>query len=325
MRKLFTTVWSLLLFLILSIQPSNVFANNSVPAPNTATALELVDAVNTLRASRGLPPYQINTILMTIAQQQAEYNASIHVGNADTDAQGRHPFQRALDAGYLVAGDLSTGGLFSENVILGSVMTPQQAVQAWMGNASNQGTMLSEIYKDIGTGLAIDGNSYYYCLDAGLSTGGTPVAYTPPPPLITYTPTIAMNTPNADGSLDYTVQPGDTVLTIAIAYGVSVSTIDGLNSLDTNSTIYAGQKLIIRAAFTPTPTQPTSTPTLRPTITLWPTSTATSTATPPVPTPTISPGMPVAKAGEAVVIIAVFAIICASVITLVGLINRKRK
>ncbi len=325
MRKIpiFGFTCLLLLGLCFSIHPAE--AKITANSPFASTAQELVDAVNTLRTSNGLPAYQENNILMTIAQQHAEYMASIHVGNVHTDAQGRRPFQRALDAGYMVAGDLSQGGWFSENVVLGKNLSAQGAVDIWMGDAPHQLTMLSDVLKDVGAGVAVDGDNYYYCLDVGLSTGGTPVAYTPLPPLISPTPTILINTPEADGLITYVVQPGDTVLAIAIGYGVSVNDINRLNGLSSSSFIFAGQKLVIRSANTPTPTEPTSTPSLLPTPTLWPTSTATSTDMPPSPTSPAAAGLPVAKAGQAVAIIAGFALLAAGVVTLAGFINRKKK
>jgi LysM repeat protein len=292
-------------------RPAHADRGAFLPADTNGT--DLVDAVNALRAAQGLSGYQINPILMSIAQAHAEYMAAIGVSTVHTDAQGRRPFQRALDAGYLVAGDLSQGGFFSENVIGGVGMTPQEAVTDWLGDAPHKGTMLSTILQDVGAGVAVVGNTYYYCLDAGLSTGGTPVAYTPFAP----SPTahlIVQNTPNADGSISYTIQPGDTLLAIALAYKVSLVSLEQLNNLTETSTIYPGRKLIISIAFTPTATFPTATPTERPTPTLWPTSTFTDTAPPPSPTSPPSPIFPAATAGEAVIVIALAALAAAGII-----------
>jgi len=154
-----------------------------------------------------------------------------------------------------------------------------------------------------------------------LSTGGTPIAYTPPAPLYPIAPTLVPNTPNADGSVVHIVQTGETLGSLSIAYNVPLADILNLNGLTLKSMIYVNQKITIRAANTPTPTQPTSTPTTPPTITPWPTSTATSTATDLPPTPTPSPGLPVTAAGGAVTAITVSALILAGLIALLG---RKR-
>jgi len=323
MRRFVLPTTVLVILLAFSAVPQGVQANPAVTAPVHSSAAELIDAVNALRAKQGLPPYQVNDILMDLAQAHAEYMASVHMSNVHTDAQGRRPFQRALDAGYPVAGDLSLGGWYSENVTGGGGMTAEQAVQQWMGDALHQGTMLSTVLKDVGAGVAVSGNTYFYCLDTALSTGGTPVSYTPPPPRLSPTPTIVVNTPNADGSIIHVIQPGDTVLAIAIAYGVSANDIYRLNNITSDTTIYAGHKLTIRAANTATPTQPTSTATQFPTATLWPTSAATGTRLRSATAERASPEMTSSKAGGMVLAIVLAAFIIAGAITIVG--SRKRK
>ena len=311
-----------MLILILGIftLPQAAHAGSSEQIPALSTASELIDAVNALRATHGLPPYQANSILMGVAQAHAEYLVSIGT-ITHISANGFRPYQRALAAGFLVAGDLSLGGWFSENLTAGVNQTATDAVQQWMGDESHKLTMLSGTLQDVGAGVGIYGNTNYYVLDAGLSTGGTPVAYTPPPPLYPSTPTIIPNTPNADGSIVHIVQIGDTLGSLSIAYNIPLADILKLNGLTIKSVIYAGQKIIIRAAYTPTPTQPTATPTFPPTATPWPTSTATTTETAIPPTPKPSPGLPISAAGGAVVAIVVSALILAGLIALLG---RKR-
>jgi uncharacterized protein YkwD len=309
----------LIIFMVITFSIHKVtLAESSAHLPTYSSASELISAVNSLRATYGLPPYQTNSILMSIAQTQAEYLAAIGVSSVHLDAQGRRPYQRALAAGYLVAGDLSLGGWFSENVTGGIGQTAEQAVNEWMGDQAHQDTMLSSTFVDVGAGVAVVGNTYYYCLDAGLSTGGTPVAYTPPAPLHPITPTLVPNTPNADGSIIHIVQPGDTLGSITMAYNVPLADILKLNGLTLKSTIYPNQKIIIRAAFTPTPTQPTSTPTIRPTVTPWPTSTPTDTNTAIPPTPTPSPGLLVSAAAESVAVIIIAALVLAGLLAFWG-------
>lgn len=288
-RMSFRNVRSLLFCLLfifagLSLAPGASRRVNAHAFPSAAQAL--IDAVNALRAANSLPPYRVDPILMTIAQAQAEYMASIGTWT-HTGPDGSRPYQRALAAGYLVAGDLSQGGWFSENVIMGNNMSAEEAVQAWLGDEAHKNTMLSLIYQDAGAGAAVVGNTYYYCLDVGLSTGGTPVVYTPFGN--TPTPTIVPNTPNPDGSIVHIVQPGEILLAIAAAYDVPLADLLRLNNLTVNSVIYPNQKIIIRPAFTPTPTQPTPTASLLPTLTPWPTSTPT--ASPPADQTGTPPGM----------------------------------
>ena len=173
---------AVLLVLIVPFPSPEVRAGSS-SAPARSTASDLIDAVNALRATYGLPAYKPNSILMGIAQTHAEYMAAIGVSNVHTDAQGLLPFQRAIAAGYMVAGDLALHGFFSENVTGGVGITPQDAVHEWMGDEPHLNTMVASTLFDVGAGVAFVGNTFYYCLDAGQSNGGTPVAYTPPAPV----------------------------------------------------------------------------------------------------------------------------------------------
>jgi LysM repeat protein len=92
-------------------------------------------------------------------------------------------------------------------------------------------------------------------------------------------------TPADDGSIIHRVRAGETLWTIAMAYGVSVDELVALNNLRAaDPVIYSGQNLVIRPAHTPTPTvtatgtpspSPTATATRRPTRTPRPTETPT--------------------------------------------------
>ena len=321
MRRTFKAFWVLVFLLTAFSFPRNTLAETASHLPAFSTSSDLISSVNALRATYGLAPYQQNSILMGVAQAQAEYLVSIGT-ITHTSADGLRPYQRALAAGYLVAGDLNLGGWYSENLTAGVGQTAKDAVNLWMGDVPHKNTMLSGILQDAGAGVGVYGNTYYYVLDVGLSTGGTPVAYTPPAPLSPITPTIVPNTPNPDGSIIHIVQRGDTLGSISMAYSVPLADILKLNGLTIKSTIFVDEKIIIRGASTPTPIKPTSTPTIPPTITSWPTSTPTSTATSIPPTATPSPGLPVSAAGEAVAAIMVSAFLLAGLMALLG---RKRK
>jgi uncharacterized protein YkwD len=316
MRKLVPVFLLLTLFVSFYARLKSAQAHPA-SAPDLSTAYEVIDEVNAFRASYGLAPLTINSILMGIAQTQAEYILSIG-SITHIDAYGRRPFQRALDAGYPVAGDLSQGGWFGEIIMAGAGMTAQEAVEWWSNSPPHLDVMTSTAYQDIGAGVAVSGNTYYYVVNAGLSTGGTPRPYTPPPYVVYPTPIQATNTPNPDGSVIYVVQPGDTLLGIAIAYDVSLDLLYALNGLTENSVIYAEQEIVIQSAYTATPTQPTPTDTLRPTSTLWPTSEQTSPATDSTPTNTPEPDLPSMPAGGAVIGIIIAALLAAGIITLVG-------
>ena len=314
MRRL-TSLVSMLFLLLLTtcLTPLSAQAKSSAPKPpQVSSAYDLIEAVNNLRASYGLSAYQPNAILMAAAQAHAEYQASIGTVT-HYSADGSSPSQLALAAGYAV------GGWYSENIIAGFNLSAQGAVDAWMGDAPHQNTMLSSTLREVEAGVATLGDKVYYTLDAGLSTGGSGVAITPKPPLIS-TGTIIPNTPNADGSIIHIVQKGDTIYGIEFAYGIPVEELLRLNGLALNSVIYVGKQLIIRPAFTPTPTLPTSTPTRRPTPTPWPTSTATATLTgsSPVPTPNPKAAIPVSTGMVSVSVIILLALVVAGAVAWLG-------
>jgi LysM repeat protein len=318
MGKLISLAFAGLLILMQSISLHPARAESLI-IPRISTAYELIDAVNNLRTSYGLSPYSPNSILMDIAQKQAEYNLSIgtitHIG-----PNGLRPYQRALQAGYPVAGDINLGGFFSENITAGVGMSAAEAVEQWTGDDPHLNTMISSNLQDIGAGVSVSGNTFYYVIDCGRSTGGIPATFIPPPAYNTPISTKVPNTPNADGSVIYIVQPGDTALGIALAYGISLKDLLVLNGLTEKSVIYPRQKIIIRPIFTPTATFPPSTPTQHPTITLWvistltPTSTETSTLPMPIPVP----GLPASTARNTVILIGFSALIIAALLVLIG-------
>jgi uncharacterized protein YkwD len=224
----------------------------------------LINEVNLLRAANGLPAYSINSILMSVAQAQADYMAATGTVS-HTGAGGTTPSQRLLAAGYPLAGDLSLGGFRSENITAGSNKSVQQAVLEWQGDAPHLNTMLSPNLREIGAGVSFVGNTVYYVIDCAAPTGsGQPQSYTPAPgttpqvsdklnvaPLAS---TIIPNTPNSDGKLIHVVRPGETLWLIAISYGMKVADIRQLNNMSEAESIYPGEKLLIRQEVTLVPT-----------------------------------------------------------------------
>jgi len=316
MRRLTTFVSMLFLLLLTTcLTPISAQAKVNLPQPlQVSSAYDLIQAVNDLRASYGLPAYQTNSILMAVAQAHSEYQASIgtctHYG-----PNGEIPRDRALAAGYPVS------GYFSENIQAGSNLSAQFVVNAWTGDDLHLGTMLSPNLTEVGGGVACAGSYCYYTLDAALPSG-TSLAYrtTTSGRTVSSTRTVIPNTPNADGAIIHIVQKGDTIYGIAFAYGIQVEELLRLNGLALNSVLYVGKQLIIRPAFTPTPTLPTSTPTRRPTPTPWLTSTATTTptSTPVTSTPIPKAGIPASTGIVSVSVIILLALLMAGAIAWLG-------
>ncbi len=290
-----------------------------------ASAADLIDAVNSLRAAHGLPAYTVNSILMSTAQGQADYMASTGT-ITHTGPGGASVTQRLLAAGYPLAGDLSLGGFRSENIVGSPGMTPQQAVDAWTGDAPHLNTMLSSDLTEIGAGFASADGVNYFVIDCARPLGAGDLAV--------YTPgveaqfsggediivPVAMSTPDAQGNLYHEVKSGQTLWSIAIAYGVKINEIRRLNNLDPTSTvIQLGAKLLIKRVGTATPaptatiTPEPETPTLQPTIELSsPTPTLLPTATPAA----AQSGM--ISTGGAVAVIVIVALVAAGIVAWAG-------
>ncbi len=227
---------------------------------------DVISAVNALRTAHGLPPYSVNSILMGTAQGQADFMAQ--TGTIQhTGPGGSTVTQRLLAAGYPLAGDLSLGGFRSENIVGSPGMTAQEAVDAWTGDAPHLNTMLSGDLQEIGAGVAEADGIMYYVIDcARPTTGGVPPAYTPGAEanlnggddIIV---PVKLATPNANGDLVHEVQQGQSLWSIAIAYGVHIAQIQQMNNLGQSTTIQRGYKLLVKRVGTPTPAPPTSTAT----------------------------------------------------------------
>lgn len=232
-----------------------------------SSGYDLINAVNSLRAAYGLPAYGISPILMFTAQNQSDFMAA--TGQVTHSGPGGSTFtERLLGAGYPLAGDLTLGGFRSENIIAGEVsMTAQDAVDAWMGDAPHQNTMLSQNLTEIGAGVTVANGRVYYVIDcARPTTAGAPPAGTQaqgtgagvPGSDVGVVIPVTVSTPNVNGEVVHEVQSGQSLWAIAIAYGVKINDIMRLNNL-TGNDIYPGEKLLIKYHATLTPAPPTAT------------------------------------------------------------------
>jgi LysM repeat protein len=167
-------------------------------------------------------------------------------------------------------------------------------------------TMLGPTAGRVGAGVASAGSTVYYTLAVKRVSGD--FTYNPPPPADSNTASggqpaannivfsaLATSTPGEDGSIAHVIQYGETLVNIAEAYGVPLADLISMNGLaPTNPVYYAGDVLLIRLAFTPTPDFTATVTPRPPTRTPLPTRTAIPTATQtavqsPTPTATVTP------------------------------------
>jgi uncharacterized protein YkwD/LysM repeat protein len=259
-----------LVSLVAVIRTSTSYANSVKKPPRAGSPYDLVNAVNALRASFGLTPYRISSILMSTAQAQADFLAA--TGSMTHSGPGGISFtERLLAAGYPLAGDLSAGGFRAENITGGDESMPAEAaVDRWTGDSLHLNTMVSQNLTEIGAGVAISNGRVYYVIDCALpTTDGLPPGLatsiangsTVPENAVVIIP-VSVSTPNTEGNVIHEVKPGQTLWQIAITYEVKIDDIKRLNNLSDNF-IYPGNNLLIKTGVILPTASPTETPTQR--------------------------------------------------------------
>ena len=221
----------------------------------------LIAEINGLRASYGLAPYSIDPSLMAMAQEHSEYQASIHRSTHE-HSDGRGPMELGV----------------VENVAGGTVgyVTAWDVVYNIWVDPGHLYTMTGYASGMMGVGVASDSETTYFTLElipTGVRLASPPVPGStyipvtqPPPPKAT---PLVTATPLSDGSIYHVVGYGQTLWSIATVYGVSVDQLRAWNNIAADdSTIYAGQRLLVRPAGPVTPalalTPPTGTATPSP-------------------------------------------------------------
>ncbi|MHB8778633.1 MAG: CAP domain-containing protein [Anaerolineales bacterium] len=297
MKRLLIGISIPLLFLALSLLPSEMALAQPMYFSTNPATLDLIAEVNSLRASNNLPPYQVDAVLMNIAQVHAEYIASTGV-TTHFDANGLRPYQRAIEAGYAVAGDLSLGGYFAENIHSDVDLSPAGTVAFWKGDSSHLNNMLSLDFEEVGAGMALAKDVTYFVLDAG-AENGTPAATSTATrssseaiiatagAVGTQAVVVMRSTPLDSGEVYHVVQKNEALWSIALAYNTAIEQLKLLNSLGTDE-IFAGQTLLVKK---PEPATVTPSPVITATFGI-----PTSTATKPVSPTTTSTSTPLPKA-----------------------------
>ncbi len=239
------------------------------------SANDIISAVNDLRASRGLTAYQVDSWLMSYAQQHAEYMASIQ-GGTHTHSDGSIAWKSGIQENVASG----TDGMIDASFIVTQIWADEIHMKTMVGYSS--GT--------VGVGVALGGDGNFYVslnVMAGGSTAPQPVNVTTsvaqvpqasPTSVSEWIVPLVKSTPNAEGQIIHIVQNGQSLWDIAVAYEVTIDAIRGLNNMAMESTVInVGQELFIMQV-TVQPTVPT-TDTAEPTVavpTLRPSFTATS-------------------------------------------------
>ena len=251
MRYFLLRAFSLIVFMALgaSIAPRS--------SAQVGDAWQLIAEVNALRASYGLPAYEVNSALMAAAQSHSEYQASIGTWT-HSGPGGSRPHDRAVAAGYGGGAQVYV----SENVATGVDLSPSTTVYQMWQDAVHLETMISSNYRHIGAGVAVaDDGWVYYTIDVGYIAGNPgdgpqPTAVptlpggTPAPTAIALVP-ITVATPRSDGAIIHVVQYGQFLENIANAYSISLQELLEKNYLNQDTVIFPGDKLLIKPSTTP--------------------------------------------------------------------------
>ena len=221
------------------------------------TAYDLIIAMNTLRVSYGLPALIEDPIIDAVAQATAQTmavnNMSWHIGNV----RGR-----IAAAGY--GGGATVWATENFAVGHGDGMGIDQIMAVW-ADPDHMRPAVDAAYCNVGAGVAEYNGKTYYILQAayvsgqacgsitsspgGGTTGGTTTGGTGGVPQIIVP--VKLATPDAEGKVYHTVQAGQSLWAIAIAYQVTIQDLETWNNISRNIPLQAGQKLFIPDKNTP--------------------------------------------------------------------------
>jgi LysM repeat protein len=224
---------------------------------------------------------------MGFAQAQSDYMASL-----GTWTHNRSDGSTAFDYGI------------KENVAMGMNMSVNYCIYTVWSDAVHWQTMVGYETGKVGAGVTVSGDQVYYTLnvlpgdsainenvdeETGVENSNTSLTEYDPSNIIAQ---VVTSTPDEDGMIIHEVQYGETLWTIAEAYGVPIDQILRNSGLALGTTtVYEGDRLIIQTAAepsstpspgptevppSPTPTQPRPTMTPFPTRTPPPTQTSTT-------------------------------------------------
>jgi uncharacterized protein YkwD len=260
------------LFLIIVLIGTPVKVSAASPdkialAPITSGS-DVIRAINAYRTQNGIPQLAANSLLSSLAQGQADYQASIQTVT-HTGPGGTSPQDRATAAGY-------GGGNFfylSEIIYGGTNAGINDAMTWWKNSSLHNSIMLAARYSEVGAAIAYSGDRAYFTAVLGGPTNsgssdpggsgsedgsGSGNLLDPTDASFLVIP-VQIATPQADGSVIHVVQQGQTIWTIEAIYELIPGTLRELNDIPSYPYVFPGDELLIRPASeaieTPAPIQ----------------------------------------------------------------------
>lgn len=196
----------------------------------------VANRINGLRTANGVPSLIVNPALTTAAQSHVRDMVS-HQHHSHTGTDGSTVRVRIERTGY------GPGNRSGENWV--SVADPAQAIDWWLNSAAHRRNIFNPVWEHLGIGVAINQvNGQYYVVAVFAAPGDS---YSSPSSTV---PAAIQKTPSITGlsPVTYRVQPGDTLSSIALKFGVSWQSIATVNALEENSILSIGQTLKLNAA-----------------------------------------------------------------------------
>jgi uncharacterized protein YkwD len=296
MHRRFSALTIFLVLLTLTLPSARVFAEHNnlpplqeetatptstaeepTPGPSAIYPIDMINAVNDLRARNGLPGLEVHQALMEVAAQTANALAATEGAAGHYRPCYMTLGQLLLIRGFALWGDLSQDGYRSEDWV--AAQTVQQAIDFWLSDQLHSDTMLSEHRSHIGAAVAVSDQIYMVIVTA-LQTPSGKMQWGAEPHLTQaaadqaactgratqnaemggmaeYSIPVALSTARPDGDVVHEVQYGQTLWSIAIQYGTTIEQLKRLNGL-TDDTVVPGWKLLVQKDATQ-PAPPTMT------------------------------------------------------------------
>jgi len=211
--------------LFLSTAPAFAQEGDSVLSQLDGAAQTVAMAINQARANAGLPPLALHPLLNAAAQNHVnDMVANYHYGHTGSD--GSNVRQRVQRTGY------ASSTWASENWV--SVNEPGMAIQWWMNSTVHRGNILNQNWHEFGIGVGRhpdNGHMIFVAVFAAGESGDAAQIIMPPTP---------EPLPIPAGGVNYTIQPGDTLLSIGLRYGVEWPVIATANGLSEFSLLQIG-------------------------------------------------------------------------------------
>jgi uncharacterized protein YkwD len=132
---------------------------------------QFLELINEARLDAGLPPYALADELVASAQRHAD-DLAANTLDSHTGSDGSTAPQRIAEAGYEAWAD---GAMVGENfwIGFGSVET---AFEWFMGDPPHRDNIISEIYREVGIGIASDAEGRFYnVIDFGTRPNVLPI------------------------------------------------------------------------------------------------------------------------------------------------------